>query len=243
MDYFHFCTNVKDELLDNFRKLEEGFQRTAYLDCYGISSEEQLAISHLEVRYALRHMNYLYAMGRHKERFHTYFYCKTRMVALMNITGLHFESYSNYGYNTCAYTGPFVNILHINKYFLEFAHKRYILCPSVSDHMKPYKLTQNIFVIPFIKDWWDVLLHNSCRTDLSKYKVHRSKIYAHDLDIYTCTGITDYFTALIYKDICTCEDPIAKTTYVKRLFKIKPLVLPTSVITISLFKCKPEKKT
>ena len=235
MDPFHYHVNLQDELMNNYRMLEEGFQRVAYVDCYGISSLEQLAVSHLEVKYALRHMNYLHKLGQEKQRFLCYFYCKIRLVALMNINGMHFESALAYGFHTCTYTGHFVEKIHINRYYSEYGNKKFLMCPSVSSHMTPYKLKEDVFIVPFSHLWWDVLLSNICKPDLFKYRVHRRKIYAHDIDVYTCTGVTDYFRPLIYKEICTCEEPIAHSKYLKCLGKIKKLKLPKAVVSIPLF--------
>ena len=196
---------IQMQLMDNYRMLEEGFQQQAYLDYIRISSHDQLAVSHLEVKYAIRHIDYLHKIGNDTERYYWYFYVKTRLVAMLNIVGMDFESCSAYGFDTCTYKGEYVTKLHINEYFLEVWNKKYILCPSVSSHMSPYRLVANVFVVPFSKRWWDVLLSNVCKPDLQNYKVYASKIYAHDLDLYISTSATDYLRALKYLPECTCD--------------------------------------
>ena len=102
--------------------------------------------------------------------------------------------------------------------------------------MTPYVLQENIYIMPFTSAWWDTLLNNNCKPQLYKYKCHNTKsVYAHDLDVYICTGATDYFTRLSYRENCTCSEPKPSGILKKRIRKIKSLTVPNAVVTISLF--------
>ena len=237
-------STICNTLMDNYRILEEAFQQVAYQDWYGISSQEQLAVAHLEVKYVVRHLNYLHKLNKDKERYYWYFYCKLHLVAMLNILGMHYNSYSAYGFDTGSFVGEYVVHIHINKFYLEVLNKKFVMCPSTSSHMTPYRLYANVFVVPFHHKWWDVLLANICKPDLMKYRVKTNKIYAHDLDIYTCTGATDYLRPIVYVPHCTCEEPKAHSNCGnKTLSKIKPLKLPKAITKTDVFTASSNLRT